>query len=289
MNFWLCLESGLAELYHDLVGESYAHGTYKHFVVRDPKQRDIYVAKVRDRIVHQLMAEYLEHKFGAGFYSHSYAAQRGKGVSAARTYALKIIRRLNNRHQVWIGKLDVRKYFYNIDHGILVQMLSRKIKDVKIMNLCRKIIKSFGISGKGLPLGNLTSQWFANIYLHELDFYAKHVLKIKYYLRYNDDMILASDNKWGLCADVGQIRQFVNERLLLNIPTEKVAIAALPKPVDILGLCSNGSFCWWRKSTVKKAQKNLGEKMVMHESNALDVASSYYGLGVAFNHLDIIY
>lgn len=289
MNFWLCLESGLAELYHDLVGESYAHGAYKHFVVRDTKQRDIYVAKVRDRIAHQLMAEYLEYKFGVGFYNHSYAAQRGKGVSAARTYALKIIRRLNNRHPVWIGKLDVRKYFSNIDHDILIQLLSRKIKDVKIMNLCRKIIKSFGISGKGLPLGNLTSQWFANIYLHELDFYAKHVLKIKYYMRYNDDIAVFGANEKDVKRWVAEIRKFTTEILLLNIPDNKISVTRLPKAIDLLGLCTNGDSLWFRRAMVKKARKNLLESVINFSQTSTDVASSYYGLGITdFNILEII-
>jgi RNA-directed DNA polymerase len=140
-EFWLNLEKNLNGLYHDLALSIYRHGEYNHFVLQETKKRDIYVAGVRDRIVHQLLADYLKSIYSKLFYRYSCSSQKGKGVSFAREYALKTIRRLNYGNSVFVGKMDVKKYFQNVDRGILLNLLRRRIRDEKILNLCKIFIE----------------------------------------------------------------------------------------------------------------------------------------------------
>lgn len=254
------LEINLDKLYHELAEGAYTHGPYYHFVAQDTKRRDIYVAAVRDRVAHQLVADYLEEIYTQRFYMYSCAAQKGKGLALARKYVLKIIKQLQNHNGVWIAKLDVKKYFAHINHDLLLEFLQRRIKNQHILWLCRQIIKSFGRGGRGLPLGNLTSQWFANIYLHELDWQAKHIWRIRYYARYNDDVIVIGTEYEQLARYVELIRQFVSQNLLLEIPENKTQIVCLPQAVDILGLCANGDAVWLRPITKKRIERNLIKK-----------------------------
>lgn len=279
-KFWLNLEKELTLLYHDLNRGNYVHGPYHHFTVSDTKQRDVYVATVRDKVVHRIITEYLEVRYGSHFYRHSYAAQRGKGVTAARAYAITTINRLYEHSQVWIGKLDVQKYFSNVDHEILMKLLSRRVTDGKILAVCQKIIKSFGVGGIGLPLGNLTSQWFANVYLHELDWQAKHVLKIPYYLRYNDDMIIINADRRKVMEWSGVLQRFASEGLHLTIPPRKIELVGLPEPIDILGIVTNGHRIWTRLATVDRAETRMNIKYHELAPELLDAASSYYGCGI---------
>lgn len=128
---------------------------------------------------------------------------------------------------------------------------------------------------KGLPLGNLTSQWFANIYLHELDWWVKNKLKIKYYMRYNDDVIIISTNKNQMRIWTKKIQNFVSIKLDLHIPNRKVKTIGLPKMVDILGVCTDGYRTWIRLKTKKEAYKKLFEKQWYFKEEFFDSLSSY--------------
>jgi len=279
-NFWLKLEENLGLLYHDLSLKKYRHRPYRHFVVTDGKKRDIYVAAVRDRVVQQILADYLAEIFDPIFYFHSYAARNGKGLQRARKYCFKIMKRLGATSQTHIAKLDIRKYFASIDHKILMKLLERRIHDHDILALMREVIGSFGENGQGLPLGNLTSQWFANIYLHELDYYAKQNLKICYYLRYNDDMIIIGSDRRLLAHQAENIRKFVSEKLLLAIPDEKFSICSLPQAVDILGKVFNGRNYWLRPKTAKRAKVKLAAKRANLSVSLTESVITYYDLGV---------
>lgn len=277
-EFWLNLEYNLRELYHELRENKYCHGKYWHFVAEDTKRRDIFVARVKDRVVHQLLADYLSLIYSKRFYAYSCAAQKGKGVLFARKYVLKIIRCLQGGGRVWIGKLDVKKFFENVDHVILLKLVGRRVQNKEIFGLCDKVIQSYGINDKGLPLGNLTSQWFANIYMHEVDRYAKNILKIKYYARYNDDIIVLDDDKAKINDYCVAIQKFVNEELKLEIPKEKTEVICLPQTADILGLCTDGNKTWTRKITARKARRKLFKKQQNLDSDLFDVVCSYVGL-----------
>lgn len=279
-KFWLNLENELTALYHDFTHDAYVHGPYTHFTVNDTKKRDIYVARVRDRVVHQLVSSYLEERYKSHFIAHSFAAQKGKGVSAAREYIFGVMRGVRARGDVWIGKMDVKKYFANIDHQILLSLLGRRITDEKIMGLCWKIIQSFAKDGRGLPLGNLTSQWFGNIYLHELDWYAKQILRIPCYARYNDDVIVVGGAEARIRNWMDAIVQFVTTHLKLTIPPSKTSLVRLPMPVDVLGVCTDGVRTWIRPATERRAHDHLAVQYSRLAPTFLDGVCSYCGIRV---------
>jgi hypothetical protein len=285
--FWLNLEENLFSLYHDLENGSYRHLPYRHFMVNDTKPRRIAVAYVRDRIVHQLLSTYLSRMYTKRFYEHSYAAQIGKGVSRARAYVLRCIRRYGSR-AAWIGKLDVRRYFASVDHTILLSLLSRRITDARVFELCKIVIESFGQDGRGLPLGNLTSQWFGNIYLNELDWHVKQNLRIRSYMRYNDDLIIVEAREEQIRVWVAMIQAFVVQSLHLSIPSSKVQITHIPEPFDILGLVTDGVRTWIRPTTARKARARIQKKQIRFDPMALETMCSYHGIGIPCQPFDVL-
>jgi retron-type reverse transcriptase len=281
-QFWLSLEKNLAELYHDIMTLSYTHQPYEQFVIQDTKPRKISVAAVRDRVVHHYASQHLSQRYQKKFYSHSYASQKGKGTTAARKYVLDAIVALKKTSGeiVWIGKMDIRRYFENINHATLLSILSNVVQDTRIFWLCDTIVKSFGSNGKGLPLGNLTSQWFGNIYLNELDWYVKRILNAKWYMRYNDDMVVLSDNEKNVREWVEGIRTFAHERLHLDIPSDKIAVVELPNPIDILGIVTDGTRQWLRRATHNRAKRRLTKRIRALHHQLLDSQCSYASIGV---------
>ncbi|MCK9379356.1 MAG: RNA-directed DNA polymerase, partial [Candidatus Moranbacteria bacterium] len=138
----------------------------------------------------------------------------------------------NNKRRIFTLKCDIRKFFDSVDQEILLDLIKRKIQDQNVIWLVEKIIRSFS---KGLPLGNVTSQLFANIYLNELDQFAKHKLKIRYYLRYCDDFVILSDNEEYLKSLISKISEFLKANLKLNLHPNKIIIRKFIQGVDFLG------------------------------------------------------
>jgi retron-type reverse transcriptase len=188
------LEDNIFQLHEDLVTSRYQHGPYSQFHVFDPKERHISKASVRDRLVHQLIYSALTKIWDKKFIFHSFSCRQRKGTHLGITHLQRMMRKVssNGKKSCFALKMDIRRFFDAMDHRILKQLIRKHISEQKILNLIEFIIDSFqvGLSSKGLPLGNVTSQLFANIYLHELDHFVKHVLRFHYYLRYCDDFIL---------------------------------------------------------------------------------------------------
>lgn len=188
------LEDNLFKLHEKLQNKTYKHGGYHSFYVNDPKQRHIHKASVADRIIHHLLYTFLYKLFDNTFIYDSYSCrlEKGthKGVKRLEIFARKVSK--NYTASCWALKYDIKKFFASINHEILLGLIMRKIQDEGILWLIKQIIDSFHSErgeGKGMPLGNLTSQVFANIYLNELDQFVKHKLKVKFYLRYADDFL----------------------------------------------------------------------------------------------------
>ncbi len=182
-HFSLNLENELFALHDDLVQERYCHGSYAGFYLHDPKLRHIHKASVRDRIVHHVVMRAIEDKFEPGFIHDSYSSRINKGTHRAverfRKFAWKLSR--NDTKTVWILKCDICRFFDSVNHAILTRLIRRRVKCPKTLQLLDTIIDSFSVSsGKGIPLGNVTSQLFSNIYLNELDQFIKRRLRIKY-------------------------------------------------------------------------------------------------------------
>jgi retron-type reverse transcriptase len=205
--------------------------------VQDPKLRFINKASVRDRVVHQALFRIVYHIYDRSFIFDSYSCRLNKGthcgVRRLETYARKITHSYDR--PVYVLKCDVRKFFDSIYQKILFRLLCKYINDDRVLRLLKIIINSFGEDGRGIPLGNVTSQLFANVYLNELDQYIKHSLKQKYYLRYCDDFIILNTSRNSLENLVLPISDFLQNELRLALHPRKVSIRKFSTGIDFLG------------------------------------------------------
>lgn len=226
-------------LHRDLVDKTYCHCPYEAFRISDPKPRDIYKASVRDRLLHHAVYRKLYEVFDRVFIADSFSCRVGKGTHRAmdrfRIFAGKESH--NHTRTTWVLKCDIRKFFVNIDHYILLDLVARRIADGDIRSLLAEIIGSFnsGKEGIGLPLGNLTSQLLANVYMNELDQFVKNGLREKYYIRYADDFVVLSESRTHLESLVPKITAFLHERLRLELYPDKLFIKTIASGVDFLG------------------------------------------------------
>ncbi len=240
-EFSLCLMDNIFSLHDDLFNHTYKHGGYQAFKINDPKPRDIHKASVRDRLVHHAIYRILYPFFDKTFIPESYSCRNDKGTHKAinkfQEYANIVSK--NNTRTCWILKCDIRKFFANIDHKILINIIAEYIPDRNIINLLKNIIESFHTKNRtatGLPLGNLTSQLFVNIYMNKFDQFAKHKLKAKYYIRYADDFVFLAEDKKQLENQISIIEKFLDEELQLEMHPDKVFIKTLTSGVDFLGM-----------------------------------------------------
>lgn len=233
-EFSLYLLDNMVELHADLKIKAYKHGAYQAFKINDPKPRDIHKASVRDRLVHHAICRILGPYFDRKFIFDSFSCRRYKGTHRAmnrfREYG-RIVSR-NHTRTAWALKCDVKKFFANIDHGILRNILARQIADQDTLWLLVQIINSFP---KGLPLGNLTSQLLVNVYMNEFDHFVKRELKVGHYLRYADDFVVMSHDRTLLEEVLKKVSNFLREKLKLEIHPDKVFIKSLASGVDFLG------------------------------------------------------
>jgi retron-type reverse transcriptase len=232
------LEDDIFNLQDLLSSGEYKHDNYKPFTVFDPKKRKIHKAAVKDRLVHQAVVNIIEPVFDKIFIHDSYSCRVGKGTHTAVKRLKGFLNQSseNNTKTVYALKCDIRKFFASIDHDVLLALLAKRIKDNRTRDLLKVIIDSFHASDKcGLPLGNLTSQLFANIYLHELDFYVKHKLQKKYYLRYCDDFVILNQDHKVLQNLIPEISDFLSSSLKLNLHPNKVFIRSWEQGIDFLG------------------------------------------------------
>jgi len=237
LSFECHLEDNLFELFEDLSLGQYVHLDYTHFKVFDSKKRDIHKAYVRDRIVHQIIFDYLEEIYEPLFISDTYSSRKYKGshkAVATFKYFAKLIQS-DKRSTCFVLKCDVRKYFNSVDKDILLLLISKKVTDQGILAVISNVIYSFEKNNPGVPLGNITSQVFANIYLHELDEFIKEDLGVRFYIRYNDDFVILDNSEKRLMSYLPKIRDFLTSNLKLEIPESKSSIRKLNWGIDFLG------------------------------------------------------
>ena len=239
-EFSLYLMDNIFSLHANLLNHTYKHGGYQAFKINDPKPRDIHKAAVRDRLLHHAIYRKLYPFFDRIFISDSYSCRNNKGMHKAinkfRRYFYKVSQ--NKTKTCWVLKCDIKKFFANIDHKILIKILREYIPDKNLIKLLENVIGSFSSARNkkvGLSLGNLTSQLFVNIYMNEFDQFAKHKLKAKYYVRYADDFVILSENKKRLENLIPKINEFLNEELKLKLHPNKVSIKTFSSGIDFLG------------------------------------------------------
>lgn len=242
------LEAHILRLSEELLAGAYRPGFYRSFIVHDAKKRHIQAAPFRDRVVHQSVHATLEPVFEKSFIFDSYACRKGKGTWAAIAQFERY-----TRSGGYVLQGDISKYFASIDHAILLRLLAKRVRDTRMLALCESVIKSSeDAPGKGIPIGNLTSQLFANVYLNELDQFVKHTLRAKKYIRYMDDFVLASDSKAQLHYYREQIEAFVTNELKLELHPKKVQVVPASGGIDYLGYRIFPRYRKLRKSTVQR-------------------------------------
>ena len=251
----------LLNLKSHLIKNSYRPGKYRHFWAYDPKLRQISAPAFVDRIVHHALCQIIEPIFDHSFIYDSYACRHGKGNHQAMKRLQAFLRKPGITYAL---KCDISKYFASINQQILLQLIKKKIADPKVLALLQTIISSYQNpvqqdpnNPKGIPIGNLTSQLFANIYLNELDRYVKQTLRQKYYLRYVDDFIILGKNKNDLKKVYRAIRQFLKERLKLELHPKKVRIFPTRLGVDFVGYVVFPDHIRLRSKNVRRFRKKF--------------------------------
>ncbi len=245
--FQFNLERELWTLHEELTAKTYRPGAYRSFYIFEPKKRQISAAPYRDRVVHHALTNVLEPIFEKLFITDSYACRKGKGTHAGVARCQEFAKQYR-----YVLKADIQKFFPSMDHEICKELVARKIKDPNVMwlvnqiidgsNLQEEVVNYFpgddlftpGERRRGIPIGNQTSQFFANVYLDPLDHFVKDRLGIKGYVRYVDDFLVFSDDK-GHLADVReQIRDFL-VGLRLRLHPKKCAILPVVDGIRFLG------------------------------------------------------
>jgi retron-type reverse transcriptase len=226
--FWRRLESNIFRLRRDLLSGFYQHGEYESFFVHDPKPRHIRKAQVKDRIVHQVVYSVLS-QIWEPMLIHD-------GVNRQWAMVCKVSR--NFTCPCWALKCDIKKLYDSIDHAVLLRLIRRRIADKRLLHLIGQILGSFqskGQLGKGIPIGNVTSQVFTNIYLSELDYFVKQTLRVRWYGRFSDDFVLLSQKRSDLFEWRERLDTFLQKCLLLELHPHKVFIRPLHQGIDFLG------------------------------------------------------
>lgn len=275
-KFSFRLMDNILTLHDDLANLTYRHGGYHAFNISDPKPRSIHKASVRDRLLHHALYRKLYPFFNRTFISDSFSCRLRKGTHKAinrfRAFSYRVSK--NNTKICWILKCDIRKFFANIDHGILSKIIGQYIPNRDILWLLENIIKSFSsnIQGVGLPLGNLTSQLLVNIYMNEFDQFVKHKLKARYYIRYADDFVIFSEDKNWLGKQIFPIREFLQNRLKLELHPNKIYLETLSSGVDFLGWVNFFDHRVLRTNTKRRMIK------IIKENPDTQTINSYLGL-----------
>ena len=253
IKFNLKKEEYVDWLYEQIKNGKYKHGGYTIFYVTEPKLRKIEASAYKDRIIHRwCVDQFLDKAFTPQFINHSYACIKGKGMHRAAIAVQKGMKQCKKKYgEYYILKMDVAKYFPSINIEILMNIVKRKIKDEKILEILENIVYSKSIS-TGLPIGNLTSQILANVYYNEADQFIKHKLKVRYYYRYMDDSIILMQNKDELKKVRKEIEKFIDENLKLKFN----------KKTNIFKSKQGVNFCGYKINEYRMKLRDRGKKKI---------------------------
>ena len=278
-EFGLKLMDNVFDLHSDLSTFTYKHGGYRAFNIFDPKPRRIHKASVRDRLLHHAIYRQLYLFFDKTFTADSYSCRLNKGTHRAINRFIAFAYRASENHTktCWVLKCDIRKFFDNIEHKILINILENCISDKKTIWLLKEIISSFSAKQEstGLPLGNLTSQLFVNIYMNEFDKFMKHKIKAKYYIRYADDFVILSDDRAHLSNLVRPIKKFLQENLKLELHPKKISISTIASGIGFLGWVSFPDYRILRTKTKQRMFKKLNDKNLQSYLGVLRHGNGY--------------
>ena len=312
MEFDYEREKNLRKLHEDIINHTYEIGQSICFVIKEPKFREVWAGSFRDRVVHHLIYNAIQERFTRRFIYDSYSCIPGRGTLMGAKRAKKFATNITQHYSVdaYFIKMDIKSYFVNIDKNILYKIILDYVDEPWLLELIEKVIfhdprnnvyikspqwlrdklpeyKSlFNIDvSKGLPIGNLTSQFFSNVYLNELDQYAKRVLKCKYYCRYVDDILILDKDPGFLNYSYAKINRYLIDKLGLELNHRKKNINRIIRGFDFVGHVIKPNHCHLRRKTVNrclnalKVWENSANRYDKEVLNKLkDTMNSYFGL-----------
>ena len=289
--YFFDLEKKLFQIQEELISKKYKTSEYRVFKVYEPKERVIKAVSFKDRIVHHALCNIVEPIFEPRFIFDSFACRKKKGTHKGLERIRRLVQGEFKNKNGYALKCDVRKYFPSMDHKKLKKIIQKRIKDKEVIRLFNEIIDSdssqFG-KGKGIPIGNLTSQLFSNIYLNELDQFVKHKLRAKYYFRYVDDFLIFSESKQHLHICKYKIKKFL-KTIKLEIPSTKTNIFKINNGVDFVGYQIYPNYIRIRKSNIKKFVKRtrrLRKLFLMGAIHRMRIESSIQSWVGYLSHAD---
>jgi len=273
-EFCFNLDRELDKLQRELQENTYQPQEYHYFEIYEPKQRTISVASFRDRVVHHALIGMLEPYFEKSFIYHSYATRKNKGSLAAVKQAQKFLKRYD-----WYLKLDISKYFDSIDHQVLMSLIERKIKDARVLELCAKILATSVMSSDhdtpiGLPIGNLSSQFFANVYLDSFDHFVLEHLRFPM-LRYMDDILLFADDKASLKSALKAGGCYLQEKLHLKIKEGSVLLNTRVHGLSFLGFRIFPKLIRMKSCNIKRMVAKIKLRQYEYKCGVIDESALY--------------
>jgi retron-type reverse transcriptase len=266
LDFKYQLEDNLCTIVNELVWDMYQPSPMRQFFVLEPKKRLISAPAFRDRVIHHALCQVIEPIFERRFINSSFACRVGHGTHTAMQYTLHCVQQWR---MYYVLKGDITQFFPSVNHEILKQIISRAIRDKKVLHLIDIIIRSYESpeqDGRGIPIGALTSQLFANIYLDQLDHYLKEVCQVTYYARYMDDFVIVHRDKKLLQGLLCKIEEYLHEHLKLNL-NPKTGIFPGKQGIDFCGYRIWPTHVKPRKSTVMRAKKRLKKMISTYKTN----------------------
>jgi RNA-directed DNA polymerase len=251
------LEENLINIQNHLIWKTYKPSPYKFFTIYEPKERLIAALPFTDRVVHHALCNIIEPIFERSMIHDSYACRCGQGVLSGVLRTTQFLRDAHKRWgRVYCLKGDVKKYFPSVHHETLKQIIRKRIACPDTLNLIDTIIDSTG-DPRGLPIGSLTSQLWANVYLNELDHHLKDVFQVQYYIRYMDDFVVFHNNKCYLRDLLGEITEYLADPLRLTLNGKTQIFPIRPRSVDFLGYRIWPEYRLLRKGNLRRTRRKL--------------------------------
>ena len=271
LKFNVDLESNIIDILNKLKNGTYKTGKYYSFIIREPKERLIKALPYRDRIVQQwYISEFIKPYIVPRFIKDTYACLENRGTHASINTTQKYMNKMYNKNKnYYILKCDIKKYFYSIDKDILYNIMKKYISDLKLLKLTYNFIYDDN-NIIGIPIGNYTSQFFANIYLNELDKYIKEELKVKYYVRYMDDFICLLESKEECKIVKEKISIYLKEKLHLELNT-KSRYYPNRMGINFCGYRIYNSYRLLRNRSKNKIKKNIKIWNRLYRLDKLDI------------------
>lgn len=247
------LEENILQIQTELLDGTYTTSEYDVFTIHDPKERTIFRLPFRDRVVHHAIMNILEPIWTSIFISNTYACIKGKGIHAALTHLKRDLR--NTEQTKYCLKMDVIKFYPSVDHEVLKSIVRRKIKDSRLLQLLDGIIES----APGIPIGNYLSQFFANLYLSYFDHWLKETLRVKYYYRYADDMVILGESKEYLRSILAEINNYLHHKLNIQLKGNYQTFPVEAQGIDFVGYVFFHTHTLMRKMIKKRFCKRASK------------------------------